>query len=63
MTCVTMQSTSPYYVKRFEEVLREDGGWQRDTHNKLHKVDIFLKESQRFAPPTLCSSSLSVHLY
>ncbi len=49
--------------EEIEEVLREDGGWQRDTHNKLHKLDSFLKESQRFAPPTLCSSSLSVHLY
>lgn len=42
--------------KEVEEVLEEDGGWHRDTHNKLYKLDSFLKESQRFAPPTLCSS-------
>jgi ent-kaurene oxidase len=50
------------YIKvlrdEIEEVLQEDGGWQRDTHNKLRKFDSFLKESQRFAPPTLCSSTL-----
>ena len=45
-----------------EEVLRADGGWQRDTYTKLRKVDSFLKESQRFAPPTLCLSTLSFHL-
>ncbi|KAL8704535.1 MAG: hypothetical protein Q9201_002309 [Fulgogasparrea decipioides] len=38
-----------------EEILRKDGGWRRDTHEKLHKFDSFLKESQRFAPPTLLS--------
>ena len=38
-----------------EQVLREDGGWQKDTYKKLHKIDSFLKESQRFAPPTLCA--------
>ncbi|KAL8718105.1 MAG: hypothetical protein Q9225_004727 [Loekoesia sp. 1 TL-2023] len=38
-----------------EEALQKDGGWKRDTHDKLHKLDSFLKESQRFAPPTLLS--------
>ena len=51
------------YVKilrdEIEEVLREDGGWQKNTYNKFHKIDSFLKESQRFSPPTLCSSALS----
>lgn len=41
-----------------EQVLRDDDGWQRDTHNKLHKIDSFLKESQRFAPAKLCEASL-----
>lgn len=49
------------YIKvlreEIEEVLRVDGGWQRETHKKLHKMDSFLKESQRFAPPTLCAFS------
>lgn len=53
------------YIKvlreEIEGVLQEDGGWQRDTHSKLRKVDSFLKESQRFAPPTLCLSTLSFH--
>ncbi len=48
------------YVKvlreEIEQVLEQDGGWQRDTHDKLRKLDSFLKQSQRFAPPTLCSS-------
>ena len=39
-----------------EEVLGKVGGWQRDTHRKLRKVDSFLRESQRFSPPTLCAS-------
>ena len=45
------------YVKvlreEVEEVLQKNGGWQKDTHTKLRKIDSFLKESQRFAPPTL----------
>ncbi|KAI4129555.1 MAG: hypothetical protein LQ338_002191 [Usnochroma carphineum] len=36
-----------------EEVLQSDGGWQKDTYKKLVKLDSFLKESQRFSPPTL----------
>lgn len=47
----------PEYVNELreetEEVLRLDGGWQNGTHKKLHKLDSFLKESQRFSPPTL----------
>ncbi|KAL8762824.1 MAG: hypothetical protein Q9184_001259 [Pyrenodesmia sp. 2 TL-2023] len=49
----------PEYVKELreeiEEVLRLDGGWQKGTHKKLYKLDSFLKESQRFSPPTLLS--------
>lgn len=41
--------------EEIEKVLREDGGWQRNTHDKLHKMDSFLKESQRFSPITLCA--------
>ncbi len=44
--------------EEIEKALQRDGGWQRDTHNKLHKLDSFLKESQRFAPPTLCMCPL-----
>ena len=44
--------------EEIEGVLLEDGGWQKDTHEKPPKMDSFLKESQRFAPATLCLSSL-----
>ena len=43
--------------EEIEEVLLKDGGWQSDTHEKLRKMDSFLKESQHFAPSTLCLSS------
>lgn len=43
--------------EEIDQVLLEDGGWQRETHNKLHKMDSFLRESQRFAPVTLCECS------
>lgn len=46
--------------EEIEQVLLNDGGWQRDTHNKLHKIDSFLKESQRFSPVTLCECTTLV---
>lgn len=50
----------PEYVQilreEIEQVQRDDGGWQRNTYNKLHKMDSFLKESQRFSPAGLCAS-------
>ena len=46
----------PMLREEIEQVLREDGGWQKNTHSKLHKMDSFFKESQRFSPPTLCAS-------
>lgn len=56
----------PEYVEilreEIGEVLKEDGGWKRDTHEKLHKIDSFLKESQRFSPPTLRSSISLLYL-
>jgi hypothetical protein len=49
----------PKYVQllrdEVEQVLQNDNGWQPDTYTKLHKIDSFLKESQRFAPATLLS--------
>lgn len=62
----------PEYVQilreEVEAVQREDGGWQRNSYNKLHKMDSFLKESQRFSPAGLCASiqfdpSLGEHNY
>lgn len=46
--------------EEIEQVLSNDDGWQRDTHIKLHKIDSFLKESQRFSPPTLCELHSSI---
>lgn len=40
-----------------EQVLAEDGGWNKSTVTKLRKLDSFLKESQRFNPPSLRKSS------
>lgn len=42
--------------EEIERVQREDGGWQKNTYSKLHKMDSFLKESQRFSPAGLCTS-------
>lgn len=36
-----------------KQVLAEDGGWKKTTLNKMRKLDSFLKESQRFNPPSL----------
>lgn len=40
------------------EVLRADGGWQRNTLSKLRKLDSFVKESQRWSPASLSTSRL-----
>lgn len=47
----------PEYITILREEIKDvlqDDGWQKDTHTKLHKMDSFLKESQRFSPLTLC---------
>lgn len=50
----------PEYIQilreEIQQVQQEDGGWQKNTYNKLHKMDSFLKESQRFSPAGLCAS-------
>ena len=47
----------PEYIKplreEIETAIREDGGWQKSTLSKMQKLDSFLKESQRVAPPSL----------
>lgn len=35
-----------------EQVLQEEGGWQHGALGKMRKLDSFLKESQRRAPPS-----------
>ena len=37
------------------EVAREDSGWQKTSYAKLRKLDSFMKESQRFNPPSVLS--------
>ena len=37
------------------EVYQEDGGWEKSSYSKLHKLDSFLRESQRFSPPSILS--------
>lgn len=39
-------------LEEIQEALREEGGWQKATLHKLPKLDSFLKESQRFNPPS-----------
>lgn len=47
----------PEYITMLREEIQhalQDDGWQRNTDSKLHKMDSFLKESQRFSPLALC---------
>ena len=37
------------------EVAHEGGGWQKASYSKLRKLDSFMKESQRFNPPSMLS--------
>lgn len=47
----------PQYIvpirSEIEKAVIEDGGWKKATLNKMQKLDSFLKESQRFSPPSL----------
>lgn len=54
------QEYIPLLREEIEQVLLNDGGWQPDTHNKLHKFDSFLKESQRFSPISLCECTILI---
>ena len=47
--------------KEIVQVLKEDRYWQKATPNKLQKLDSFMKESQRFSPPSLRKIILSPH--
>lgn len=53
----------PEYFKPLREemlqILREDGGWDKQTINKLKGLDSFVKETQRFSPASLSESTLS----
>ncbi|KAL9597715.1 MAG: hypothetical protein Q9219_004972 [cf. Caloplaca sp. 3 TL-2023] len=47
----------PEYIQPIRDEVREavqiDKGWQKQTLSRLHKLDSFLKESQRVTPPSL----------
>ena len=47
----------PEYVQplreEIEQVIAEDKGWQKVSFNKMRKLDSFMKESQRFNPPSI----------
>ncbi len=49
----------PEYIEEIREeireVAREDSGWQKTSYAKLRKLDSFIKESQRFNPPSMLS--------
>jgi Cytochrome P450 len=42
----------PELREEVEQVLAEDGGWQKSTTNKMQKMDSFMKEVQRVNPPS-----------
>ncbi|KAI9880172.1 MAG: hypothetical protein M1830_004991 [Pleopsidium flavum] len=47
----------PEYIQplraEIEQILKEDGDWQKNGLTKMRKLDSFLKESQRMNPPSL----------
>jgi len=44
----------PILREEIESALKEDGGWHKTTLTKLKKLDSFIKEAQRFHPPSIC---------
>ncbi|KAL8665789.1 MAG: hypothetical protein Q9202_001911 [Teloschistes flavicans] len=52
-------ASHPEYVEPLRGEIRdtsnEDGGWQKSSFSKLRKLDSFIKESQRFNPPSMLS--------
>jgi cytochrome P450 len=52
----------PEYVEPLRQEiidsLEQDGKWAKTTLTKIHKLDSFIKESQRLSPPSLCASIL-----
>jgi cytochrome P450 len=41
--------------EEIREVVRKDSGWQKTSYAKIRKLDSFMKESQRFNPPSMLS--------
>lgn len=49
----------PEYIPQIRDEIRavthEDNGWKKTSYAKLRKLDSFMKESQRFSPPSMLS--------
>ena len=49
----------PEYIEQLREEIRTvaaaDGGWNKSSYTRLRKMDSFMKESQRFNPPSVLS--------
>jgi cytochrome P450 len=50
----------PEYIEPLRQEVREaveaEGGWNKQTINRLKLMDSFIRESQRVNPPSLCLS-------
>lgn len=62
--CLYDLTAHPEYLEPLREevqqALAEEGGWNKATPARLVKMDSFMKESQRFHPPTPSKSSASL---
>ena len=55
--CLYDLAANPQYLQPLLDEIEEVGkeGWHKSSYTKLRKLDSFLKESQRFNPPSLLS--------
>ena len=55
--CLNDLAAHPEYIEPIRAEIREacKDGWRKSNITKLHKLDSFIKESQRFNPPSLLS--------
>ena len=57
--CLYDLASHPEYIEQIRDeirtVARLEGGWQKTSYAKLRKLDSFMKESQRFNPPSMLS--------
>ena len=62
-------AANPEYLKPLREEVdgvTKRGGWSKSALDQLHKIDSFVKESQRLHPLAICElaySKLSVYSY
>lgn len=57
--CLYDLAAHPEYVDMLRQeiidVAAQPGGWSKSSYSKLRKLDSFIKESQRFSPPSMLS--------